>query len=162
MLGNKKAQVHHVWKWIVYIIVTGIVVFIITYTPSIVIGKSVEVQNLENVIFSERIYNKLALRDPLLFRFYPGFTCADFCFDEGFITDSFDNSGSLREVGFKLSLAGKSIFFNRIFYEDAVVLSPVRYDRFIEVRPVIVVDKKSVDKLIIDQVYSGRLKKFGD
>jgi len=159
---DKKAQTQHVWKWIVYIIVTGIIVFIITYIPTVILGKAVKTQSLENVVFTERIFNKFSTYDPLLFRSYPGFTCSGFCFDEKFISDSFDNSDSLREVGFKLSLGQKSIFFNRGFYEDAVVLSPVRYDRFTEERPVVLADRKSVDKLTIDQVYSGRMNKFGD
>jgi len=160
MRWNKKAQLTHIWKWIVYIILTGIVVFMITYIPSIIIGKSVGTQNLENMMFSERIFNKFSIYDPLLFRSYPGQTCSGFCFDEKFINDSFDNTGSLREVGFKLSLGQKEIFFNKDFYEDAVVLSPVRYDRFIGERPVIVRDKGVVDKLVIDQIYSGRVNKF--
>jgi hypothetical protein len=161
MLG-RKAQLHHVWKWLVYIIVTCAVVFIITYIPVVVMGKSLNTQSLENIAFAERIYNKFSIYDPLLFRTYPGMTCSGFCFDEKFINDSFDNSGSLREVGFRLSLGPRSIFFNRVFYEDAVVLVPVRYDQFIEERPVILGDRNSVDRLVIDQVYSGRLKKIAD
>lgn len=161
MLGNK-GDTKHIWKWLVYIVLTGIVVFTIVYIPLAITGNAVKTQNLENIVFAERIYNKFSLYDPLLFRVYPGFTCSGFCFDDKFINESFDNSGSLREVGFKLTLGQKSIFFNRVFYDDASALVPVRYDQFIEERPVIVVDKKSVDKLNINQVYSGRLKKFGD
>lgn len=159
---HKSAQTHHIWKWLVYIIVTGIVVFVITYIPTVILGKAVQTQSLENMVFAERVFNKFSSYDPLLFRSYPGFTCAGFCFDEKLINDSFDNSDSLREIGFKLGLEDKSIFFNRVFYEDAVVLSPVRYDRFVEERPVILKDRNSVGKLVIDQVYSGRMKKFDD
>lgn len=156
----KKAQTEHVWKWLLYIPMTAVIVFILTYIPAVVLDKAVKTQQLENAVFADRAYNKMSIFDPLLFRIYPGHTCIQGCFDEKFINDSFDNSNSLREMGFNLTFGRKSVYFNRIFYEDAVVLAPVRYDRFVEERPVLVVDAKKIDRLIIDQVYSGRMKKF--
>ncbi|MBD3361313.1 hypothetical protein GF358_00820 [Candidatus Woesearchaeota archaeon] len=160
MLFNKKAQTQHVWKWLVYIPLTAVVVFIITYIPSVVLGNAAKTDQLENIVFSERIYNKMSIYDPLLFRTYPGHTCKQGCFDQKFITNSFDNSGSAREMGFKLIFDNKEIFFNRDFYDDAVVLAPVRYDLFIEQRPVFVVDTGDIENLEIVQVYSGREQKF--
>lgn len=160
MLFNKKAQVQHVWKWLLYISMTAIIVFIITYIPTIILSSAAKTQQLENIVFSERIYNKMSIYDPLLFRTYPGHTCKQGCFDQKFINTSFDNLDSARQMGFKLTFDQKSIFFNKDFYDDAVVLAPVRYDLFVEERPVLVVDTDRVEKLVIEQVYSGRLSNF--
>ena len=102
----------------------------------------------------------MSIYDPLLFRTYPGHTCKGGCFDEKFIENSFDTSNSQRAMGFKLTYGDKSIFFNKDFYDDAKPLSPVRYDVFIEERPILVVDTNEVEKLTIDQVYSGRPNDF--
>ncbi|MBN1644741.1 hypothetical protein JW851_01705 [Candidatus Woesearchaeota archaeon] len=157
---NKKAQTQHVWKWFIYIPMTLIVVFIVVYIPSVILDNAVKTQNLENIVLADRVYNKMSIYDWLLFRLYPGHTCKGGCFDQRFINDSFDNTGSSKEVGFKLVFNKKPIYFNKDFYDDAVVLVPVRYDRFIEERPVIIVDTGKIDKLTIDQVYSGRLRDF--
>lgn len=160
MRMNKKAQTRHVWKWLAYIPMTAVIVFIIVYIPTVILGKAVETQQLENIVFADRIYNKMSIYNQLLFRTYPGHTCKQGCFDEKFIENSFDNSNSLREIGFNLTFNKKSIYFNKDFYDDAIVLAPIRYDRFIEQRPVFVVDTNKIEKLTIDQVYSGRLKKL--
>lgn len=157
---GKKAQTQHVWKWLVYIPMTAIIVFILLYIPIIVLGSAAKTQQLENIVFAERVFNKMSIYDQLLFRTYPGYTCKQGCFDQKFINDSFDNLDSLREIGFNLTFNKKSIYFNKEFYYDARVLVPVRYDQFKEQRPVLVVDTDKVEKLAIDQVYSGRLKKF--
>ncbi len=160
MRRNKKAQLKHVFPWLLYIPLTAAIVFVILYIPVVVLGGAAKTQQLENVVFSDRIYNKMSIYDDLIFRLYPGHTCTSGCFDQKFINDSFDTSGSSRGIGFKLTFNKNSIFFNKDFYDDAKPLAPVRYDEFLEVRPIIVIDTGSVDKLFIDQVYSGRLEQF--
>jgi len=160
MLMDKKAQVRHVFKWLLYIPMTAVIVFLVVYIPNVILDGSAQTQELENDIFAERIYNEMSVRDDLLFRTFRGYTCSAGCFNQDFIDDAFDNSGSLRRLGFNLTFNDASVYFNRGFYEDAVVLWPVRYDRFVESRPVFVMDRREIGKLLIDQVYSGRLDEF--
>ncbi|MBW2978753.1 hypothetical protein KY304_01420 [Candidatus Woesearchaeota archaeon] len=160
MLRNKKAQLSHVWKWLLYIPLTAVIVFLITYIPVFVFSDVTNTQNLENIILSERAYHAVSIYDDLIFREYPGHTCSAGCFNQKIIEDAFDSSDSPRNLGFKLTFNKKSIFFNEDFYNDAKPLSPVRYDTFVEVRPVIIKDRKAVDDLVIDQVYSDRRDDF--
>jgi len=160
MLMDKKAQVRHVFKWLLYIPMTAVIVFLVVYIPHVILDNSAKTQELENDIFAERIFNEISVRDDLLFRTFRGYICSAGCFRQGLLDDAFDNSGSLRQLGFNLTFNDESVYFNRGFYEDAVVLWPARYSRFVESRPVFVMDTGDIGKLLVDQVYSGRLYEF--
>ncbi len=154
MLSRKGALAEGAIFWIIYILMTGIIIFMIRTIPSTVYSQVTETGGIENAILTERVYNKVSWESPLTGRNYPGELQTRSDFDIARINRAFDTLNSPRQLSFKLALDGKTAFYNEQFYKIAKPLSPVRYTSFVENRPVWINDEKKVAQLQIDQVFA--------
>lgn len=154
MHGRKGQLAEAVVFWIFYIILTGAVVYVIVSTPATVFSRVTDTQQLENAIFAERMYDKVAGQSALTQRVYPGILASKTAWDKQRIMNAFATAGTPRGIGFKLTLDGQEAYFDERFYKEAKPLSPVRYKSFVETRPVWLQDKQEFAALTIDQVYA--------
>lgn len=174
MLCNKRGQVsEEALFWIFfYLPLTIIVVFLIKIVPSIVLSTVYDTKNLENYIYQERALNGLHYKSPLTKGVYPFSMNSDqlralvseekdYRKYKG-LEDAFDEVAFEKEIGFFVSLDEFALYFNKVFYDDAKPLAPVRYFDVTKTYPVFVVDKKKESKLTVDQVFSPRMKRKDD
>ncbi|MEM4253841.1 MAG: hypothetical protein QXR48_00425 [Candidatus Woesearchaeota archaeon] len=154
---DRRAQISEaVVFWIFYIALTVAVIFFIVQAPSSVFSQKTDTAGLENVIFTERILTKTAWQSPLTHRIYSGVLASKGLWDKKMIVDAFTTAGTPRRLAMKLTLDHDEAYFNEGLYKEAKPLSPVRYQNFIETRPVWIQDSQKFALLEIDQVYAPK------
>lgn len=154
---DRKAQIGEaVIFWIFYISLTVAVIFFIVQAPVSVLSQKTDTEGLENMIFAERIMTKTAWQSPLTHRIYSGVLASKGSWDKKRVVDAFTTAGTPRRLAIKLVLDHDEVYFNEGFYKEAKPLSPVRYQNFIETRPVWIQDSQKFALLEIDQVYSPK------
>jgi hypothetical protein len=154
-MPNKKGQIAEgAIFWIFYIMMTGVIIYFIVSTPSSVFSRATNTQNLENAIFSERIYAKAGWQSPLTWRNYEGTLPTKAAFSKQGIENAFKTSGTPRQLAMKVTLGTKTAFFHESDYNQWEPLSPVLYQKFTEVRPIFLIDSNKIESLTIEQIYA--------
>ena len=140
--------------WIFYTVMTAIMIGFVVYSPSMVFSRETDTHSLENAIFAERVYDKAGWQSPVTLRVYPGMLQSAADWNTKRVTQAFSTSGSPRRLAMKLTLDGKDAYFDEANYKEWQPLTPVRYKRFVETRPVWIRDQQKLVPLTIDQVYA--------
>ncbi len=154
MRNRKAVLAEGVIFWMIYIAMTGVVIFLIRAIPSTVYSQATETFGMENAVLTDRVYNEVAWESPLTQREYIGELPKLSDWDTKRINSAFDTLGAPRQLSFKLTLEGKEAYYDEAFYKRAKPLSPVRYKSFVETRPVWIVEDKKIATLEIDQVFA--------
>jgi len=134
-----------------YLLMTSAVVFLIVVVPKTILESAADTHDRDNAIYNERIYSKISSRDPLTFRVVPGVIEKQEQFSAKKINESFNIGFTPRRIAFKLTYDGKSVYYDKDWYEFAKPLSPVRYPAFTQNRPLLI--EGDLKKLEIDQVF---------
>jgi hypothetical protein len=153
-MRDRRAQVTDWMFWIFYIIMTSAVVYFVVVTPASVFSQKTDTASMENAIFAERVHARLGSQSPLTKRVYPGVLPTRVALDSPALVEAFNTAGTPRQLAVKVSLDHEEVYFNEDLYRHAKPLSPVRYQNFIETRPVWIVDEQKLASLTIDQVYA--------
>jgi hypothetical protein len=158
-MQNHKAQLAEgAIFWILYIMMTGIVIFMIASIPTTIYSQTTETYGMENAILNERIYSKVSWQSDLTNRQYPGELQSLTGWKPDSIKNAFDTLGAPRQLGFRVAIDGQEAYYDRDFYNRAKPLSPVRYKGFEEKRPVWIVDEKKIASLTLEQLFSPKPK----
>jgi hypothetical protein len=153
-MRDRRAQVTDWMFWIFYITMTSAVVYFVAVTPASVFSQKTDTASMENAIFAERVHAKLGYQSPLTKRVYPGVLPTMAAWDPRALVASFNTAGTPRQLAVKVSLDQDEAYFNEELYRRSKPLTPVRYQNFIETRPVWIVDQQKLVSLTIDQVYA--------
>jgi hypothetical protein len=144
-------------QWIVYVIMTGIVLALVRGLPLSIYSNAVDTASMENAIMNERVYVKIADHHPLTGRAHPGYLQNKEAWARHNILNSFETAGSPRKLAFKATIGHDPLYYNKPLYEDGKPLAPVRYKNFIEQRPVWLIQEQRFETLEIDQVYAPQV-----
>ncbi|MEM4239669.1 MAG: hypothetical protein QXM31_00930 [Candidatus Woesearchaeota archaeon] len=154
-MPDRKAQLGEaVIFWIFYLFLTGAVIYVVVTIPSLIFSELTKTNNLENAVFAERIYSKASWQSPLTHRAYPGILPSKAGWDKQVISGAFTTLGTPRMLAVKLALGSDTAYYQEERYNEWVPLSPLRYKRFVETRPVWVQDTGMLELMTIDQVYA--------
>ncbi len=143
----KKAQIGgEMIYFMLYLVVTFAIIFGIQLLPSIILSANLDTHNLENQIYTERIFNAASDVDVYTKRVLRGKITQ---LKEDLLTDSFSEN---KIIGFEVTAGGDKIYSNQDFYEYASKLAPIRYDLFTQKR---YIDYKGPRALEVNQVYDN-------
>jgi len=111
--------------------------------------QSVQPFPLDAGINQERLFQKVAVHSPI------------FGVQTNTLTDEFDKAAAMRlsekRYAYKISADKEEYFGNKEFYEDAVPLAPIRYNRFIGTKRFVSNGKRVT--VTVDQVFPKRYEK---
>lgn len=156
-MHDRKGQIAEAFVfWIFYIGLTVAVLFFVVGAPTTVFSQKTQTSGLENAIFAERIYDKTAWQSPLTKRMYPGFLTTMAAWDKQRIASAFSTLGTPRRLAMELTLGHDTAYVDEAHYKQWKPLSPVAYENFIETRPVLMQDTRTIVPLTIDQVYAPK------
>ncbi|MBI4918367.1 hypothetical protein HY837_00425 [archaeon] len=144
----KKAQIGgEMIYFLLYLVVTFAIIFGIQLLPSIILSSNLETHNLENQIYTERIFNAASDLDIYTKRVLRGKINQ---LNDDLLSDVFSEN---KIIGFEVNIGGDKIYFNQDFYEYASQLAPIRYDLFTQKR---YVNYKGPKALEVRQVYDNK------
>ncbi|VVB81069.1 Uncharacterised protein [uncultured archaeon] len=136
--------------WFFYIPLTAFVIIALVTTPTSILNQSVQPFRLDAGITEERLYEKVSDYSPILGTQY------------GTLTDQFDKNAALllsdKRYAYKISAGQKAYVANKEFYEDAVPLAPIRYNRY-TITKMFTSNGKQIP-VTIDQVYPKSYEKI--
>src|SRR3989344_4306013 len=154
-MPSKKAQLGIQWLyWTIYIFITAIFVGLVRFLPAIYFATAIDTYNIENTIYNERVFQELSNIDNLTLRHNYGVSDVALLSDDRF-SNTFSNEFD-KKLAFKISVDGKTAFFNKNFYDRARPLAPVRYKIFNSKKPI--VSQNNIVLLNIEQVFTHTLK----
>ncbi len=156
MLNRRAALAEGAIFWIIYIAMTGIIILLIRGIPSSVYSQTTQTFGMENAILTERVYAKIGWQSPLTERVYTGELPSIDDWNPARINTAFDTLGAPRQLSFKLTLDGKTAYYDEAFYDRAKPLSPVRYKSFVEKRPIWIINEQKMHSLEIEQLFAPK------
>ena len=136
--------------WFFYIILSAFVIIATVKTPMNILRNSVQPFPLDAGITEERLIEKTTAYSPIF--------GVEYCT----LTDQFEKNAAMslsdKRYAYKISTGQKKYIANKEFYEDAVPLAPIRYNRYTTTRTC-TTDSKSLP-VTIDQVYPKKYEKI--
>lgn len=133
--------------FMLYLAVTFAIIFGIQLLPSTILSANLETHNLENQIYTERIFNEASDVDVYTKRLQKGKITE---LKEDLLSNVFSEN---KIIGFEVNIGSTKIYANQDFYEYASRLAPIRYELFTQKR---FVNYKGPKALEVNQVYDAQ------
>lgn len=133
--------------WILYMMITALVVFGVQFLPETILAGSVKTYDLEFALYSERVYNDLSYTDPVLIRKLVGVV------NRGELSEQKINNSVSRTFGGLISVDNLQLFVNKDFFDDAKVLVGDRYKNVLRKSLVVTPQENRATVLSVDLVF---------
>lgn len=136
--------------WFFYIVLSAFVIIATVKTPENILRNSVQPFPLDAGITEERLIEKTTAYSPIF--------GVQYCT----LTDQFEKNAAMslsdKRYAYKINTGQKKHIANKEFYEDAVPLAPIRYNRYTVTR--ICTSDGKPTPITIDQVYPKKYEKI--
>jgi hypothetical protein len=133
--------------WILYMMITALVVFGVQFLPEIILSGSVKTYDLEFALYSERVYNDLSYTDPVLIRKLVGVV------NRSELSEQKINHSLSRTFGGLIFIDDLQLFVNKDFFDDAKVLVGDRYKNVLRKSLVVTPQENRATVLSVDLVF---------
>lgn len=151
MLNKRGTISENIIYLAIYLVISLSIIQLIKVVPASIFSKTIEVQEQENIIYAERIYEFLSEKDSHTKQTRTG--KIEKLKD---LSQEFNDFNSIKYFGAMATLDNKWSYYNQEFYEDAAPLAPGKYKLYINSKPIIRQGNNTL--MNISTVFSTKLR----
>ncbi len=147
-MHNKGTISENIIYLAIYLVMSLMIVYLIKIVPTTIFAKTIQTQEQESIIYTERIYDFLSEKDE-----HTRQTIIGKASQLKKINQEFNDFNSIKHFAALIEFNNEKEYYNQEFYEDAAPLAPGKYKLFTAEKPTL-----NNSKIKINTVFSTKLK----